>query len=224
MATNAQFAYEYLTAAGLPPEAAAGVVGNLVAESGVNPNGPAGDNGQARGIAQWHPDRWNPFVSWARKAGRDPLSLEAQLYWLKKEAQSPAGGNVWGKLLNVRDTTTAAALWMRLFERPKDQSDANARRRAQLGQAAIKGGQNLYAGPDASLGGAIGNGLGSLIGGAAGAVADPVVTGLQGAASTLLQGAGGVITKGLFVLLAVGLIGAGVVKASGATKLLGAGS
>jgi hypothetical protein len=34
----------------------AGIVGNLIGESGLNP-GVAGDNGAALGIGQWHPDR-----------------------------------------------------------------------------------------------------------------------------------------------------------------------
>jgi hypothetical protein len=207
--TNAQFAFEYLTASGLSPEAATGVVGNLVAESGLRTNA-VGDSGLAKGIAQWHPDRWNPFVAWAKRAGRDPYSLEAQLYWVRKEADSPAGGNVWSQLLKVKDVVQAAALWMRKFERPRDQSDANAQRRAKAGIDAVKGASTLTPGADGSLLGSIGGGLGDL----AGAAAEPIVTGLNQAAGTLLKGTGPIVVKGLFVALSVALIGAGVYKAA----------
>lgn len=55
---NAQTAYQFFIDQGYTPEQAAGIVGNLQAESGgtLNPSA-VGDSGQAYGIAQWHPDR-----------------------------------------------------------------------------------------------------------------------------------------------------------------------
>jgi hypothetical protein len=202
--TNAQFAYEYLTASGLSPQAATGVVGNLMAESSMNTRA-IGDGGKAKGIAQWHPDRWNPFVAWAQRARRDPYSLEAQLYWLRKEAGTSAGGNVWSRLKGVKSVQEAAALWMRLFERPADQSDAAAARRAAAGVAAVKGGQTLTA-PGATPDDPNGSLLGS--------VTEPITAGIQGAAGTLVEGAKPLLVKGVFALLAVGLIGAGAWQAT----------
>lgn len=56
---------KYFMGKGYSKEAAAGIVGNLVHESGgLNPNA-VGDNGQAFGLAQWNrkgsPDRYNEF-------------------------------------------------------------------------------------------------------------------------------------------------------------------
>lgn len=221
MSTPAQYAYEYLTAAGLPPEAATGVVGNLMAESGMNTRA-VGDGGKAKGIAQWHPDRWGAFTSWASKAGRDPYSLEAQLFWVRKEAGTAAGGNVWDKLRNVKDVVQASALWMRLFERPKDQSDANARSRAEAGVKAVKGGENLY--DPRSLPQVVGDGLGGVAGAAGDAVGGAVASGINQAATTLLTGSQPILIKGLFVALAVGLIGVGIVKATGAGRLVTGGA
>lgn len=46
---------------GWSPAAAAGIVANMMAESGLDPT-KVGDNGQAYGIGQWHPDRQADFM------------------------------------------------------------------------------------------------------------------------------------------------------------------
>lgn len=53
-------AIKYFVGSGLTKAQAAGIVGNLHAESELQTNIP-GDNGQAYGIAQWHPDRQATF-------------------------------------------------------------------------------------------------------------------------------------------------------------------
>lgn len=68
MPTNSEKAYTYFREQGLNPAAAAGLVGNLYVESGgfspdVIEDRRRGDGGIAHGIAQWHPDRWNPLVA-----------------------------------------------------------------------------------------------------------------------------------------------------------------
>lgn len=79
---------------GWTPEQAAGIVGNLQAESGADLKTDAlGDNGQAYGIAQWHPPRQRDF----RKAmGKDIVgsSLQDQLAfvdWELNNTESNAG-------------------------------------------------------------------------------------------------------------------------------------
>jgi hypothetical protein len=133
---NALAAYQYLTSRGLPGPAATGVVGNLVAESGVNP-GSVQVGGPGRGIAQWSAGgRWNTFQAWAASRGLPPLSLDTQLQFLVFEMQSMG---VWQQLQRTTDTTQAAAIVMRSYEMPADQSTANAVHRAQLGEQAIGG-------------------------------------------------------------------------------------
>lgn len=54
-------AMQYFIDQGLSKNQATGLVANLYAESGLNPN-ITGDNGKAYGIAQWHPDRQAEFA------------------------------------------------------------------------------------------------------------------------------------------------------------------
>lgn len=212
MATRAEYAYSYLRSAGLSDGAAVGVVGNLIAESGLSTT-IKGDGGKATGLAQWHPDRWGNLVSWARARGKDPNSLETQLGYAVVEAQTPTGGNVWGRLKGVTDPVVASALWMRLFERPADQSDAAARRRAQRGIEALKDSEGIDW-KKVAVSALDPLGIGSKVLGVGGdvvqAASDPVVTGLQAAAGTLTDGLKPLLAKGAFALLAVGLIGAGL--------------
>ncbi len=59
---SAKEAIDFFVGKGWTPEQAAGIVGNLQAESGANMKTNAiGDGGKAYGIAQWHPDRQAKF-------------------------------------------------------------------------------------------------------------------------------------------------------------------
>lgn len=55
----------------------AGIMGNLSAESGLDPSA-VGDSGQARGLAQWHADRYAPLTSWAKNNHIDPSTIDGQ--------------------------------------------------------------------------------------------------------------------------------------------------
>ena len=91
---TAQSAVKFFTNKGWTPEQAAGIVGNLQAESGANLKIDAvGDNGQAYGIAQWHPDRQSRFNKVIGKDIRQS-SLEDQLAfvdWELNNTESAAG-------------------------------------------------------------------------------------------------------------------------------------
>lgn len=50
---RAREAYEYFLSRGYPPAAAAGIVGNLIQESGLRPEAHGTQNQDARGLAQW---------------------------------------------------------------------------------------------------------------------------------------------------------------------------
>lgn len=216
MASNAEFAYSYLRSAGLSDGAAIGVVGNLIAESGLSTT-IKGDGGKATGLAQWHPDRFSNLIAWARARGKDPYRLETQLGYAVVEAQTATGGNVWDRLKNVTDPVQASALWMRLFERPADQSDSAARRRAQRGIDALKNAdgidwKKLAASALDPLG--IGSKVVGVGGDVVAAASDPVAAGLQAAAGTVVEGLKPLLAKGAFAALAVGLIGAGLYQAT----------
>ena len=113
---NADTAMKFFLAAGYSKEQAAGIVGNLQTESGRNLDVNAvGDGGQARGIAQWHPDRQAAF---AKMFGHDikQSTLEEQLKFVDyelKNTEKSAGD----KLKLAKSAAQAAQLVDKLYER-----------------------------------------------------------------------------------------------------------
>lgn len=112
-ASNAQTAYQFFVAQGLSPAQAAGIIGNLQAESGqgldpeiVNPSSGA------TGIAQWLGSRWNP----ALKTGNAAIDFQAQLQYIWQELNGPEAS----ALRALRGATTAAdaaTVFSNLYER-----------------------------------------------------------------------------------------------------------
>lgn len=88
--TNAEKVFRYLVdKEGFTPEAAAGVIGNLMQESGVNPKSRQYGGGPGRGIMQWtESERWSSLSAWANNSGKDPWALETQVEWMIKEMKS----------------------------------------------------------------------------------------------------------------------------------------
>lgn len=105
----------YYTGHGRSKVQAAAIVGAAVEESNLDPLA-IGDGGRARGIFQMHPDRWNPFVKWAKGKGLDPNSLDAQMRYFDEETK---GGEIAaGNMLKGAKTTQEAAAAMVRYERP----------------------------------------------------------------------------------------------------------
>ena len=101
--------------------AAAGIVGNLAEESGhfsqdVIRAERKGDGGKAHGIAQWHPDRWQPLLKWAKSQGINPLTWQTQAAYIVQEMQTTER-RAWNKLEGAK-TVEDAALAFLAFERP----------------------------------------------------------------------------------------------------------
>jgi hypothetical protein len=81
-------AFDFFIKQGWTPEQAAGIVGNLQAESGKELNIKAvGDNGKAFGIAQFHPERQELFK---KKFGKDirQSTFEEQLQFVQHELET----------------------------------------------------------------------------------------------------------------------------------------
>lgn len=92
--SNAEIAFNYFVSKGLSKEQAAGIVGNLQAESSIDPRSVQPD-GDGRGIAQWDKDdRWINLQNFARGSGQDPLILETQLQfiWFELTGEPPTPG------------------------------------------------------------------------------------------------------------------------------------
>lgn len=124
MANNNQAAaMQFFQSRGYSKEQAAGIVGNLMGESNLNTRA-VGDGGLARGIAQWHPDRWGHMVRGPFN-GRDVYDFNTQLEmvdWELKNRETRAYGN----LINAKTVDEATAAFIG-FERPQGFSWANPR-------------------------------------------------------------------------------------------------
>ena len=116
-----EFAIKYLRENGnMSLAQAQGVVANLIAESGLQPNGKPGDNGKAYGIAQWHPDRQAKFAEIIGRPIRDsslPQQLEF-LIWEMNNTEKKAGK----ALRATTSASEAAGIFDKLFERSDGKS------------------------------------------------------------------------------------------------------
>lgn len=108
---------------------AAGIVANLMSESGLEP-GAVGDNGQAFGIGQWHPDRQANFRRWAGKDIRQS-TLQEQLAFVQYELTQGAEQRAGALLLASRNAQDAGSVVSRFYERPLA-ADAEASKRGAL--------------------------------------------------------------------------------------------
>ena len=94
---------------------AAGIVGNLIQESGLNTRAK-GDNGKAIGIAQWHPDRQIGLKDLAKSKGTDIADFDTQLEYIWKELKSTESKS-FKALLNSKNIKQSTIAFMQ-FERP----------------------------------------------------------------------------------------------------------
>lgn len=157
---NAEKIWNFLTGKGLNTYGAAGVMGNLYAESGLRPNNLQGsyekklgytdetytaavDSGAytnfvrdsaGYGLAQWtYWSRKEGLLNFAKAAKASIGDLEMQLGYLWKELTEK-----YGTLLNTLKTATsvraASDAVLTIYERPADQSEAVQVKRAGYGQ------------------------------------------------------------------------------------------
>lgn len=118
-----RYAYEWLVKKGYLPHQAAGVVGNLVQESGVRPSGVTGDNGTAHGVAQWRGPRFQGLQNYAAQNGGNWQNLDTQLGYLDHELNTTekSAGDALRASTDVRGATRA----FMGFERPQGYTAAN---------------------------------------------------------------------------------------------------
>ena len=110
-----QEAVDYLTNnKGLPTHISRGIVANLMAESNLNPLS-VGDNGKAKSLAQWHPDRYSKLTNLGFDLTNFYDSLNAVVHELnttEKEAKE--------KLLKTSTAKEATDVFLKYFERAKN--------------------------------------------------------------------------------------------------------
>jgi hypothetical protein len=97
---------------------AAGIAGNLQAESNFNPQA-TGDKGSAFGIAQWHPDRQRAFEQWSGKPMQQ-ASMWDQLRFVQHELTEGAEQMAGNLLKSATSAAEAAGIVSKNYERPAD--------------------------------------------------------------------------------------------------------
>ena len=124
--------WKFLTGRGYSPQAAAGILGNMTQESGVDPTViQGGGKGPAAGICQWEnwrtkSSRWKAMSDYASSKGKDWTDLQSQLEWLDLELQgkdpttlsklkSLVGGYEGFK--SIKDVNKATEVFEKAFER-----------------------------------------------------------------------------------------------------------
>jgi hypothetical protein len=124
---------------GLAPHQAAGIVGNLVHESGqdLNPWGPTGDNGTAWGTAQWRGDRLARL-----KARPDYQTVEGQQAFMREELDGPEN-KAYRALQAATTPEEAAHAWDAQYER-SDGSTREQRMRSARDLMSQFGGDTTY--------------------------------------------------------------------------------
>lgn len=121
LSANDKIAFAYFRGKGLSPVQAAGIVGNLDQESGMNPRIKQYGGGPGRGIAQWSAGgRWDTSrndnaVGYAKKHGADVYALRTQLDFVWYELKTFPGYGL-APLKKAKDVTTATRVFMREFE------------------------------------------------------------------------------------------------------------
>jgi hypothetical protein len=152
---NDRIAFDYFKSKGLTDEQAAGIVGNFDHESFMNPAQQQIGGGPGRGIGQWSVgDRWNAtdgdnVADLAKKEGKSPTSLEAQLdfTWYELNHSSGYGLSQLRSSTTVEEATTA---FQNHFERPNKKKAGTADRiaHAKAALAAFGGSRRITEGED----------------------------------------------------------------------------
>lgn len=158
---NTEKIWKYLKSKGLNDYGAAGLMGNLYAESGLNPKNlqnsyekklgytdaqytAAVDNGKYKnfvkdsagyGLAQWtYWSRKQALIDFCKTAGTSIGDLDMQLNFLWKELSDGYRG-VINVLMNATSVIEASNTVLLQFERPANQSASVQLKRAEYGQA-----------------------------------------------------------------------------------------
>lgn len=112
---NAQKAFNYFIQKGVTDYQSAGIVGNLMQESHVNPNAVQ-SNDVGHGIAQWsEPGRWDGVVNLAASKGVDPTDLGVQLDFMWQEL-SGTYASALSALKATTDVTDATQSFEQTYE------------------------------------------------------------------------------------------------------------
>ena len=117
---NKKQAMEFFQSKGLSAYHSAGIVGNLLGESNLNPEA-LNPTSKAYGIAQWLGDRKKKLIA---KYGNKP-TFEQQLEFVWEELNS-SEKSAYNKLLQTKNVDEAINSFMKHFERPSQREMAQS--------------------------------------------------------------------------------------------------
>lgn len=105
----------YLESQGIPANGAAGIVGNLMQESGLNPTEPG------YGLAQWNAGWWVEASAWISAHGQNPSTVGGQLMYIAANVNQDVDGGefysgVRSDLQQASSPQDAALVWMDDYE------------------------------------------------------------------------------------------------------------
>jgi hypothetical protein len=121
-ANAAAAAHKFFIGKGYTPEQSAGIVGNLVHESGMQPNA-VGDAGTSGGLAQFHNERLTALRNYAKSVGKPATDFNTQLEFIDRELHTSESGTLT-KLQAARTPEQAAHAFID-YERPLGWSPEN---------------------------------------------------------------------------------------------------
>lgn len=145
MRMNADYIYSYLSAQGWTKQAISGMLGNMQAESSINPGRWEGDQvneGSGFGLVQWTPH--SKYINWANDQGySDYTEMDANLGRILYEvdnniqwiATSSYPMSFESFTTSSEDVRTLAKAFLLNYERPADQSSSVQNYRADLSEA-----------------------------------------------------------------------------------------
>lgn len=132
---RSKYIQQKLMSMGFTASAAAGVVGNLVQESGLRTDA-IGDNGTSGGLAQWHNERLDALKRFAAARGKKWTDLDTQIEFLAEEMRT-SYADTYAKMQNAELPEIAGQIMTDEYEIP-DPASANYAQRQANARAAYE--------------------------------------------------------------------------------------
>lgn len=117
--TNAEKIWNQLRSSGFSKYAAAGILGNMYAESGVDPNATEAGGGGGYGLVQWTPK--SKLTAYANSVGKSESSLSLQVEFLVKQLKGTTSifpdTAAYQPLMNATSVSEATKVFLDYYER-----------------------------------------------------------------------------------------------------------
>lgn len=132
---RSKYIQQKLMSMGFTASAAAGVVGNLIQESGLRTDA-IGDNGTSGGLAQWHNERLDALKRFAAARGKEWTDLDTQIEFLAEEMRT-SYADTYAKMQSAELPEIAGQIMTDEYEIP-DPASANYAQRQANARAAYE--------------------------------------------------------------------------------------